>query len=83
MGSRFSGWVSGLVVVPLLTQTPVESLVKPDVAGGDDPTCRWVVNQVPVSVGCIADHDSGKCCVIHFTALARRNMNVGGAAEDL
>ena len=83
MDSKFGGWMSGLMVVPLLTQTPVERLVKSDVAGGDDSTRRWVVDQVPVGVGCVADHDSGECCVIHFAALACRNMNVGWAAEDL
>jgi hypothetical protein len=71
------------VVVPLLTQTPVESLVKPDVTGGDDSTCCWVVNKVPVGVGRVADHDSGECCVIHFTTLAGWNMDVGWAAEYL
>ena len=56
----FDGWLSGQMMSPLLTQTPVERLVESDVACGHNAANCWVVDQVPVGVGRVTDQTPAK-----------------------
>ena len=54
---------------PLLTETPVECFIKPNVSRGDHLSSGWVPNKVTVGIVGISDENAFECSVCHLATV--------------
>ena len=69
-------------VSPLLTETPVERFIKPNVSRGDHLSSGWVPYKITVGVVGIPDECAYESCAFHFAAVIRWYVDVGWTTKN-